>query len=191
MLRTSLTHDFPNTPWHFLKLAEACRGLAKIQNHRRDFAEARRLQEHAVEAARAALALAPENAEYRRCVASECATLVETLIALKKHDEATRCAADFARHCHDSAPETLRAGSFMAQCVPLAAADAQLPDSRRAELTEAYAKQAISLVRAAVAKGYRDGDAVRSDRTFDSVRAHSEFASLLAQMVKSPRDSTR
>jgi tetratricopeptide (TPR) repeat protein len=187
LLRASLTKDFPNTPWHFVKLAEAHRGLARLQIHRGDFAEARRLQEQAVAASRAALAIAPENVEYRHLLASECASLAETLISLKKHDEATRYAAEFASLSQDSAKETLRAGSFMAQCVPLAAADAQLPETQRAQVAEVYATRAIGLVREAVAKGYRDGDAIRNDRSFDSVRARSDFGALLARFDKSAK----
>ena len=183
-LRESLTKDFPNTPWHFLKLAEANRASAKLHGDRGELTEARRLQEQAVKATRTALALAPENAEYRRCVASECARLAETLIALKKHNEATTVVAEFASHSHDSATEMLRAGSFMARCVPLASADSQLPVSRRAELAETYAKRAIELLGEAASKGYRDVDAVRKDQGFDSLRARSDFRTLLAGLEK-------
>ncbi len=186
VLRVSLTKDFPNTPWHFLKLAEAHRGLARLQIQRGDFAEARRLREQAVAATRAALAIAPENTDFRVLLAAECASLVETLISLKKHDEATTCAAEFAPLVHDSAKETLRAGSFMAQCVPLATADLELTGSRRAELAEAYAKQAIELVGEAARKGYRDVDALRKDKGFDSLRGRPDFIALLARMVTAP-----
>ena len=186
VLRVSLTKDFPNTPWHFLRLAEAHRGLARLQIQRGDFAEARRLREQSVAATRAALAIAPENTEFRRLLASECASLVETLISLRKHDEATRCAAEFASLVHDSAKEILRAGSFMSQCVPLATADLELTGSRRAELAEAYAKRAIELAGEAARKGYRDVDALRKDKGFDSLRGRTDFSALLAGMVTAP-----
>ncbi len=191
VLRASLTKDFPNTPWHFVKLAEAHRRLSELQADRGDFAETRKLREQAVAAARAARAIAPENVEFRRLLASECASLVETLISLKKHDEATRYTAEFASLSHDSAIETLHAGSFMAQCVPLAAADPDLPGSRRAELAEAYAKRAIELVGEAARKGYRDVDAVRKDKGFDSLRARPDFGALVAGMVTAPDASAR
>jgi eukaryotic-like serine/threonine-protein kinase len=188
-LRGALSRDYPNTPWHILKLAEAYAGLAKLAAGRRDLEEARRLQEQALSRKRAALELAPENAEYRRVVGGGCGDLVETLILLKEHEEATKLAAEFAVLSQDSTKETLRAGSFMARCVPLAAADRQLPDARRTELAEAYAKRAIVLVREAVGKGYRDIAALRNDRSFDSVRARPDFGSLLAGMDTTPKEA--
>ena len=189
-LRASLTKDFPNTPWHFLKLAEANRAIAKLRGDRGDIAEARRLREGVVAASRAALALAPENVEFRHCLARECASLVETLIALKKHDEATRCIAEMASLSQDSAKDILRAGSLIARCVPLAAADLELPGSRRAELADAYAKRAIELVDEAARKGYRDADAIRKDQGFDSLRARNDFRALLAGLEKPPGVAT-
>ena len=189
VLRASLTKDFPNTPWQFIKLAEANRELARLYGNRGDLTEARRLREQAVVATRAALAITPENAEFRRCLVSECASLVETLISLKMHDEATKSVAEIASLAQDSAKDILRAGSLMAQCVPLAAADSQLPGSRRAELAEAYAKCAIELVGEAARKGYRDVDAVRKDHGFDSLRARPDFGVLLAGMATPPGGS--
>ncbi len=179
-LRMALSKDFPDTPWHHFKLAEALGALARIATGRGDLSEARRLREQALRDTRAALAIAPENAEYRQVVAAGCAELVETLILLKKHDEAVKLDTEFALLCRDSNKDTLRAGSLLARCVPLVAADPELPDAQRAELAESYAKRAIVLVRDAVANGYQDFDAIRNDRNFDSLRARADFGALLA-----------
>jgi tetratricopeptide (TPR) repeat protein len=185
-LRKSLTEDFPSTPHHFCKLAEALHHRARMAGNRREFAEARRLQEQAITARRAALALAPGNTNYRRWLADACANLVETLITERKHEEATTAAAEIASISEDSAGDSLRAASFVARCVPLAAGDLQLAESRRAERAEGYAERAIALLREAVKKGHRDAEAVRNDRGFDSLRARPDFGALLAALAPSP-----
>ena len=187
-LRTALSRDFPNTPWHHTKLAQALGPLAKIAAGRGDLSEARRLQEQALRDTRAALAIAPENAGYRRDVAATCAELVETLILLKRHDEAVKLDTEFALLSRDSIKDTLRAGSLLARCVPLVEGDRSLSDARRAELAEAYAKRSIALVREAVARGFRDLDAIRNDRSFDSLRARTDVGSSLAS-IESPAEA--
>jgi len=104
---------------------------------------------------------------------------------LKKHQEATTVDAEFASLSQDSAKETLHAASLAARCVPLAAADLELPEARRALLAEVYAKQAISLVREALTKGYRDREALGKDQSFDSLRGRPDFSSLLDGLVAS------
>jgi tetratricopeptide (TPR) repeat protein len=183
LARSSITKDFPNTPYHFGKLAGSLSKLAKLATARGDLAEARRLLDESLAARRAALALAPLNAEYVKSVASVCAELIETLIRLKDHDAASKIAVQLVSLSADSGQESLRAGSFLSRCVSLAAADSKLPGTRRAELAKAYADQAVAMVREALKKGQGDLEALRQDASFDSVRARPDFVSLVAGSV--------
>ncbi len=187
-LRTSLTQDFPNTPHHFCKLAEALGNWARMAGDRGDVGEARRLQERALSSRRAALALAPGNANYRDWLTRACAELAETLITLRKHEEASAMAAEVASSSKDSGRNTLRTASFVARCVPLALADLQLSQTRRAERAESYAERAMELLREAVKKGHRDANAIHKDRGFDSLRARPGFGTLLAGLAIAPVD---
>jgi eukaryotic-like serine/threonine-protein kinase len=181
--RSSITRDFPNTPYHFGRLADSLSKLAKLATARGDLAEARRLREESLAARRAALALAPLNAEYVKSVASVCAELIETLIRLKDHQAASKIAVQLVSLSSDSGEESLRVGSFLSRCVSLATSDSTLPDTRRAELAKAYADQAVAMVRLALKKGRGDLEALRQDASFDSVRARPDFGSLLADSV--------
>ena len=130
-LRTALTRDFPDTPHHFAKLGQAHRGLAKLATLRGDLGEARRLQEQAIASSRAALALAPQNANLLEDAQGACTELIETLIRSGEHEGAAKTVAEFVALSPGSGPESLRAGLVPARCVPLAEADTHLAGSRR------------------------------------------------------------
>ena len=160
--------------------------MAKLATARGDHNEARRLLNESLTARRSALALAPGNAGYVRAVATGCAELTEALIRLKDHQAASKIALELVSLAPDSGQESLRAGSFLSRCVTLAAADSALPEARRAELSKAYADQAVAMVRSALKKGHHDLEALRKDPSFDSVRARPDFSSLLAGSVAPP-----
>jgi len=185
-LRLTLTKDFPNTPWNFGRLADQLARLATFATDRGDLAEARRLLEQALAGRQAALALAPKNSEFRSATSTVYAALIENLIRLKAHEDAAKAIAELVALSPTSAPESVRAGSFLVRCVPLAAADARLTEFRRADLARAYADRAVELVREAVKRGYHDIEAVKTDHSFDVLRSRADFRDLLAGAVASP-----
>jgi hypothetical protein len=154
--------------------------LAELATARGDPKEARRVLNDSLAARRAALSLAPGNAEYVKSVATGCAELIEELLRLKDHQAASKIALELVSLSPDSGQESLRASSFLSRCVTLAAADSALPEARRAELAKACADQAVALVKDAIEKGHRDLEVLRKDASFDSVRARPDFGSLLA-----------
>ena len=185
-LRSGLTKDFPNTPYHLHELGDELARLANLASDRGDLGEARRLQEQVIAHRRSLLALAPRNTGFLNSVSAAYAALIETLIRLGAHQDANRVIAEFVTLAPGSGPECVRAGSFLARCVPLAAADARLTDARRADLARAYAARAVELVREAIQRGYHDIEALRSDHSFDVLRSRADFRELLAGSVASP-----
>jgi tetratricopeptide (TPR) repeat protein len=190
-LRSLLTKDFPNTPYHFSKLAGSLNGLARVATARGDLTEARRLLEESLAARRAALALSPGYTEFVQAVATCSNELVESLIRLKDHQAATKLLAEQISLAPGSGEASFRAGSVLARCATLAAADRGLPEARRSELASTYAERAVAMLREGLQKGHGDFDALRNDRSFDSLRARPDFASLLAGPVKPPVDLKR
>ena len=93
--RSSITKDFPNTPYHFGRLAGSLSGLAKLATARGDtHGSPPGCWSESLVARRAALALAPGNAGVRQVVATGCAELIETLIRLKDHQAASKIAVE-------------------------------------------------------------------------------------------------
>jgi eukaryotic-like serine/threonine-protein kinase len=183
--RSSLTRDFPNTPSNFEKLSSSLKRLAILANARGDLTEARGLQEQAFGGARAALALAPGNAEFLKSAATCGNDVIETLIRLREHQAATKTASLLVSLQPDSGQELFRAGSVLARCATLAANDLRLSNSRRAELANAYAVQAIAMVRESQKKGHREFQSLRKDASFESLRARPDHAALLADLAAS------
>ncbi len=154
--------------------------LANLAADRGDLAAARRLEEEAVAAKRAGLALAPRNNDFREVVSTTHITHIETLIGLREHADAARAIAELLSFSPDSGPQNFRAGSLLAQCVPLAAADSRLTDERRNELAKTYAERAVNLLREAKNRGHQDIEALKSDHSFDAIRSLAGFRELLA-----------
>jgi tetratricopeptide (TPR) repeat protein len=185
-LCSALTRDYPNLPRNFDKLTDALTGLADIATDRGDLGEARRLQEEALASTQAALALIPGDITHRRWAGDVHAALIETLIRMGEHTDATKVIAKLVALFPDLAPECVRGAAFFSRCVPLAAADARLAATPRTDLARAYADRAIDLLGESFRRGYRDVEALKRDRNFDALRSRVDFRDLLAEMLKPP-----
>ncbi len=184
-LRSMLTKDRPTEPWHFIQLGSMLTRLAKLAALRGDLPAVRRLEEQALSSKRAGLALAPRNPDnlHFQSATTSHAALIETLIGLHEHDDAARAIGELLSFSPDSGPQCFRAGSLLAQCVPLAAADARLTEGRRNELAKTYADRAVELLRKAKERGKQDIEALKSDHGFDGIRSRADFRELLATSV--------
>jgi hypothetical protein len=106
----------------------------------------------------------------------------DELIRLRERQAATKTPALLISLQPDSGQELFRAGSVLARCATLAANDLRLSNSRRAELANAYAVQAIAMVRESQKKGHREFQSLRKDASFESLRARPDHAALLADL---------
>jgi hypothetical protein len=185
-LRSGLTRDFPNTPYFFSRLGDVLGDWAKLIADRGDLTHARQLQEQAITSKQKALALAPRDTNSLQSLQNHYALLIETLIRMRAHDDVARTAAELVALSPGSGPESLRAGSYLARCVPLAEADTHLAGSRRAELANAYADRAVELLRDGVKGGSGNAEALRGDRSLDALRSRADFQALLAASAGHP-----
>jgi tetratricopeptide (TPR) repeat protein len=180
--RSALTKFHPTIPWHFIQLGSVLTRLAKLAALRGDLPAARKLEERAIAATRAGLALAPrnpDNLQSQQATTTQ-AALIDTLIGLREYEDAARAIADLHSFFPDSGPLCFRAGSLLARCVPLATADTRLTDARRNELAENYAGRAVALLREAKKRGHQDIEVLKSDHGFDGIRSRADFRELLA-----------
>jgi eukaryotic-like serine/threonine-protein kinase len=185
-LRSVLTKEYPTQPWQFIQLGNMLARLAKLAADRGDLVAVRTLEEQALSSKRAGLALAPRSSFHIESAIATHVDLIETLIRLREHEVAAKAISELISFSPDSGPHCFRAGSFLARCVPLAEADAHLVGGRRADLARAYADRAIDLLRQSLSKGYRDIEALKSDRSFDILRSRVDFRELLAGTVNPP-----
>jgi hypothetical protein len=192
-LRSGLTKDYPDTPHNFAQLRDVLAGLARLAAGRGDLALARQVQEQVIASKRKALALAPRNRNYLQSFQGYYAYLIETLIRIRAREDVARTVAEFVALSPGSGPESVRAGSFLARCVPLAEADTHRADSRRGDMSKAYADRAVELLREAVKSGSTNVEAPKGDRSLDALRSRADFQALVAGSAAAPgtRSSSR
>ena len=71
---------------------------------------------------------------------------------------------------------------FLADCVGLAGKDEELSPAQRGEFSQAYASEAIAMLREAVTQGYHDAKKLQSDKVFSSLSEHQGFVELLSEL---------
>jgi hypothetical protein len=73
----------------------------------------------------------------------------------------------------------------LACCVSLALKDARLSQSKRQELAEADAGQAVRLLREAIQRGYKDLDSLKTDPALEVLRSRADFQQMLTGLEPS------
>src|SRR5262249_33421864 len=135
--------------------------LALVRRDQDRHDEACQLLQTAVEHQKAALKQAPNNATYREFLRNHYWNLAEALLKLGRYPDAAEAAAELPRLYPDGWREHVRAGGYLSRCVGLAAKDAKLSELKRQQLTHSYGDQAMTLLHEAVARGWRDAQALK------------------------------
>jgi tetratricopeptide (TPR) repeat protein/tRNA A-37 threonylcarbamoyl transferase component Bud32 len=183
-LQQQLAHDFPAVPDYQNELAGTLVNLAELARSRQDYAGARRLLEEALPHHQAALKANPRHLVYRTFFRNNTQALADTSLHLGDHAEAAAAADRLAPLAVDPPNDLYNAACFLARCVPLAAKDDKLPEARRQELARDYADRAMTALRQAVARGFKDVAHLKKDRDLDPLRQRDDFQKLLADLEK-------
>jgi tetratricopeptide (TPR) repeat protein len=183
-LQQQLAHDFPAVPDYHNGLAGTLVNLALLAQRRQDWAGARRLLEEAVPYHQAALKANPRHPLYRTFFRNNTRTLAETLLHLGDHAAAAAAADRLAQFAVNPPNDLYNPACFLSRCVPLAAKDDKLPEAKRQELAKDYADRAMTALRQAVARGYKDAAHLKKDPDLDPLRRRDDFQKLLAGLEK-------
>jgi hypothetical protein len=181
-----LVKEYPANPEYHIMLANTLESLAEVMLGRKDFAQARQHLEQVLPHNRAALQASPRQRYFRARFRDTLRTLAEVFLAQGEHAEASANANQLAEAAVDLAQDRYKAACLLAGCVPLAAKDSKLPEARRQELTREYADRAMTVLRQAVADGYKDAAQMRKDPALDPLRNRDDFKKLLANLEKAP-----
>jgi serine/threonine-protein kinase len=152
-------------------------GLLSLKNGRRD--QARSFFEQAIAHERAALAINPRSTTVRAQLGQHLESFAGVLIDQGAHAEAVRAGDDLLKLSADLSGARGRVARILARSVPLALADAKLPESRRTALSALYADRAIALLREAVEKGEPGALRLQDDATFEPLHSRDGFKTLL------------
>jgi serine/threonine protein kinase len=152
-----------------------------------DWIEARKLFEEGVKCQRQALGLEPANAAFREQLLRIYGNLAESCLALDDHDAAVKAASEQPRLLPETWTGYRSAASILASCTEAAAKDVRLPEEKRKETAQAYAGQAVEMLRQAVARGYADVDSLNKESAFAPLRSREDFKKLLAELEMKAR----
>jgi tetratricopeptide (TPR) repeat protein len=176
----------PAVPDYRHQYAGSLVNLAWSHHQRGEWIEARRLLEEALPHHQAAIQAKPLYRHYRQFLCTNRFHLGNTYLAEKDHTGLAKAADQLAEAAEaGSFPLDLaRAGAFLGRCATLAEQDAELPDGRRAELSQSYAERAVTSLRLAVKHGYRDAAKLKG-LSFASLQSRPDFQELLAGLERS------
>jgi serine/threonine protein kinase len=188
-IQKQLVADFPKVLDYRNGLAGTLFNLANAANVRRDFAAARRLLDEAFPYHREVLQANPRNSEYRSYYRNSLVVLAQSCAGLG--DRPAALAATTKRHDlgWDPAVDAYEAAGMLAHCVPIVEKNDKLDATKRHAEKQFYADQAIAILRDAVAKGYRDIEHMKKDKTLDALRQREDFKNLLAELETKKKES--
>jgi tetratricopeptide (TPR) repeat protein len=189
-LRHQLAADFPTAPDYQNELAEVMVDLAGLARQRRDLAQARRLLEQAHPYHRAALKANERHPAYRKSFHDNWGELTQILVDLGDHAAAAAAAGELCHVACDAVGDNYAAALILGRCLPLAEKDLELSATKRRELAQSYAGQALTLLREAIAKGYQDAEQLKQAPEFEPLRARAEFQELLTTLAEKGKKTT-
>jgi tetratricopeptide (TPR) repeat protein len=177
-----LAAELPGVPDCRSDLGGLLSDLAMVYQRQKEHAQARPLLEQAIDHQQAALRANPRHPTYRQFLHIHYRLLADSLIQLGLHAELARRSEELARTFAEDREDGYRAGRYLARCVHLAEQDGQLPEPRRRDLAEAYARRAVAVLREAVRRDPGAAERLNSDKDLNPLRNTEDFKRLLAEV---------
>jgi tetratricopeptide (TPR) repeat protein len=181
-LRKGLAEEFPKDAERVSYYGAALHNVGWSLEAKGQKAEAVALYRQAIERQRAAFDTAPQHPMHRKYLASHYHNLLKTQLELGKHREAAQTAIALPALLPENGPEHLRATHAFLRCMELAKKDTGEPDG--AQLAEAYADKAMTMLREAVTNGYHNVTEMKTAPWLGSLRSRDDFQNLLAEVEK-------
>ena len=182
-LKQQLVDQFPDQPDRRNELAGTLGNLALLRLQQKEFAQARQLLNEARPHHQAALTANPTNPDYRKFFRNNREIMCYVLLGLGEHAAAVQEAHELARFGYDPPTDTYIAACFIARCIKLAEQDQQLAEAERRKLADDYADQAMTLLRQAVERGWKNAAHMEKDDDLAPLRGREDFQKLLAELT--------
>jgi hypothetical protein len=123
----------------------------------------------------------PRHPDYRRSCRNILTALIQANAGLGDRAGAKQAAETLRDLGWDPAADPYAAACALAQCVPIVEKDDTLDAAERQAEIEFYADQAMSLLREAVAKGYKNFSQLKTDKNLDPLREREDFQQVVAK----------
>jgi hypothetical protein len=164
------------------ELGAVLSNLAMLQINQDHPAEAEPLLVRAIAHQRAALKMNAKHPIYREFLSNHHAVLADAQVRQGRHRAAIESAITMTGVRPEHAEDAYDAGCIFARCVPLAQADQKIPEGERTQLAKQYADQALTWVREAISRGYKDVEHLKKDDDLVAVRSRPDFQKLVTDL---------
>jgi serine/threonine protein kinase len=156
--------------------------LATLHQQRNQFAQAVPLLEKGRAQLQAALSANAGAPIARRFLRETQRSLATCYLELGDHARLAATADDLARLGFAPADDTYDAAGMLSSCAILAGKDTGLSAAKSKELARSYSERALTLLRQAVERGFKDAARMKKDPHFEPLRERSEFRKLLGEL---------
>jgi hypothetical protein len=148
--------------------------------------QANQVLQEAIEQQRRVCAQAPKSVPYRHALAESYRELAKVERTRCRLDAAVAAALEAGQRYHDNPAELYKVAVELAQCMnQIGEGQATFTSEQQAEHAR-YARHTLQALKAAVAAGYRDREALHQEPAFAVLRDREEFRQLLPAS-RSPR----
>jgi tetratricopeptide (TPR) repeat protein len=178
-LFVALAKGHADAPDYRSALGGVLNNLARVVMSQRGAAEAQPLIEQAIRCQQEALKRNPRHPTYLSYLQLHYQTLAQAQIQLGQHRTAAQTAAEFSRVFPDRPEGPYQAACWLVQCLRLVDKDAQLSQEERGALAHFYGDRALEQLRAALQKGLKDVQRLRTDPALEPLRARADFQELV------------
>jgi eukaryotic-like serine/threonine-protein kinase len=181
-LRKQLAADLGNQPDPRDELASAFVYVARLQLRQREFKAAKLNLDEAAPHHEAALKASPRHLTYRERYRRYLATLIQTNAGLGDRIAAKLAAEKLRSLGWDPPADAYDAASCLSLCIPISQENSEAREEDRGTPAAFYGDEAMTMLRDAVAKGFKDAVQIRQDRDLDPLRQREDFKKLLADV---------
>ncbi len=181
-----LSADYPAVPHYCTILAHYLSALAEtVQPRDRD--EASRLYEQAGVQCRLSLQATPRDPQLLDKLSWTVQKLALCRLEQGRFREAIAAAAQLPAVLPEHHYGHLFHAAILARCIPLVEKANTLPEDERQQRAQEYAARAVQELRAAVERGFKNGEGLRRDPALAPIRAREDFQQLLRKLAAPPR----
>jgi ATP/maltotriose-dependent transcriptional regulator MalT len=139
----------------------------------------------------AALKANPKSLSYWTAYGDNRLTLAENHLDLGDHERAAAAIEEFVAAIADLPKGDeldYHAASHLARCAAMAGQDDRLTEANRKQKANDYARRAVERLRAAVRRGFKDLQKIKSDHDLDGLRTREDFQRFLAEVEAKGKD---
>jgi tetratricopeptide (TPR) repeat protein len=183
----ALAATYAGVPEYVFALGNVLFCLGDLRAQRGELSQARSDLNRAIHLQRNALDANPRNPSYRRALRLSYQDYAVVNRQLGLHAEAAAAVEELPRLAPDDADSYRSAAFCLAQCVDLAARDAQLSQDKKGPLQQAYARSAVEWLRKAFEKRLIADPHELDNRSLDPIREREDFQKLQWEMEQRTR----